>query len=105
MRSIRLGMLGLAISLLAAVSSPPARADVVNGDIYDGVDSVTVLVEAIEITGVLHGASTPTSKHYFLSDAVAARCDRLALVMITKPGKYQFAVAGNQGCQLIVRNP
>jgi hypothetical protein len=104
MRSMWFGIVGLAILLFTA----PVQADVTpspGSDIYDSIDAVSVQPNGLKIDGVLHGASASTSKVYFGFDTTTAgRCDRLALLVMTKPGKYQFAIIG-EVCQLILRTP
>jgi hypothetical protein len=109
--------------LLTALCSVPGTsfASPVFGDspaVYDTVDAVETAGNRIIVTGIISGQSTVSETIYVIQDfpmsstsASAARCDRLALLAIAKPGKYQFAITrsaatgDNFGCKLIVRNP
>ena len=106
------------LSMVPAVSSAdptPASAPAV----YDTVDAVEVQGNKINITGIIAGDSTPSEFSYLIFDGSSAsstpeganRCDRLALLAVAKPGKYQFATTRTPGfgvrfgCKLIVRTP
>jgi hypothetical protein len=107
------------ISLVAAgivmSSSHLAFADFA----YDTVDAVETLTVgsnvAIQISGIISGDSTPTTTTYILRGSSsgtdqANRCDRMALLAMSKPGKFQFVLVGPGGstfsnCKLIVRTP
>jgi hypothetical protein len=108
--------------LLAALIAGPgtSAADPVTAPgpaVYDTVDAVEVRSSQIVVTGIISGQSTTSEFLYSIVDATtgsavaASRCDRLALLAIAKPGKYQFAttnigLSGNRvGCKLIVRTP
>lgn len=82
--------------------------------VYDSVDAVEVSGSQITVTGIVAGDPAPTERIYTISDfsqqtGAAARCDRLALLAMTKPGKFQFATVRGQfssfSCKLIVRTP
>lgn len=88
---------------------------------YDTVDAVEVVANRITVTGIISGQGTPSTNSYSIlsssspntgADVAASRCDRLALLAMSKPGKFQFAVtfigtggSGNYSCTLIVRTP
>ncbi len=78
---------------------------------YDTVDAVGVRGNVITVTGIISGQGAPTTTTYSTSggDPTAARCDRLALLAMSKPGKFQFAVVveflEDVSCKLIVRKP
>jgi hypothetical protein len=83
---------------------------------YDTVDAIEVSGSTIVVTGIISGQTTPTRLLYSIQDAsgttgtAAARCDRLALLAMSKPGKFQFATVdlhsfGKFSCRLIVRTP
>jgi len=106
----------LSVSLGVAMGAPISRTQAV----YDTVDAVEVSGSQITVTGITVGQSTPTTLTYFMggdtctshSVDTAARCDRLALFAMSKPGKFQFAttflldnVSCNFACKLIVRTP
>jgi hypothetical protein len=67
------------------------------------------------VTGIVSGHGAPSTTDYNLITGTAAtpdyaaRCDRLALLAMSKPGKFQFVITfiGSLGfsCQLIVRAP
>jgi hypothetical protein len=112
---------GLALVALSFVSpSPAAAADAVAPAVYDTVDAVEVWGGRITVTGIISGQAGPSELVYIIHDGAftstpspeaAARCDRLAMLAMAKPGKYQFAttrllgVTGRFGCKLIVRAP
>ena len=101
----------LVIAALTLGSPPPARA--ASGDIttYDTIDAIEVVASQITITGIVTGQGSPSTTAYTIavSDVDAARCDRLALLAASKPGKFQLAmleqVFNRFACKLIVRTP
>jgi hypothetical protein len=117
----------LAICLvIASVSLAAPRPAVASAtDVYDTVDSVEVNSDdpnasfnvSLVVTGIPAGGSTPITKIYnfgALSTAgnfeQAAHCQRLAVVAMSKPGKFQFAIGAfasslNHSCKLILRTP
>ncbi len=108
----------LAVVGLAALLPAEARGNPAIGPVtYDTVDAVEVLDNRITITGIAAGGSVPVELTFTILDvpgsttgAAAARCDRLALLAMAKPGKYQFATTATNtslrfGCKLIVRTP
>jgi hypothetical protein len=83
---------------------------------YDTVDAVEVRGSFIVVTGIISGQATPTRLQYSIQDQsaqtgeAAARCDRLALLAMSKPGKFRFAtILLDNGfrfsCKLNVRTP
>jgi hypothetical protein len=101
---------------LAVAEAPIAEASAV----YETVDAVEVWGNRITVTGIVSGQSAPSELQYLMLDLgttsggladSAARCDRLALLAMAKPGKYQFAMVRVEpssrrfGCKLIVRTP
>jgi hypothetical protein len=112
-----IGYLASALLLLPAApasAAPPAQGPAV----YDTIDAVEVWADHIVITGIISGQSSPSELSYTILDGSststpggAARCDRLAMLAVAKPGKYQFATVlvpgfGSRfGCKLIVRTP
>lgn len=85
---------------------------------YDTVDAIEVLANEIKVTGIISGQDAPSTTLYTIissssstgrTDVAASRCDRLALLAMSKPGKYQFAVTlvgfSEYSCKLIVRTP
>lgn len=103
--------LSLSLSLLSAT---PAVADpgqdAMRGATYDTVDAVAVYGNIIVITGVVSGERTSTEIRYpvYNDSESASRCDRLAMLAVAKPGKYQFAMVDvgswAYACKLIVRS-
>jgi len=107
-----------ALSMVPAVSSADAIPSTVPA-VYDTVDAVEVQGNRLNITGIIAGESVPSEFSYAIFDGSASgstaeganRCDRLALLTIAKPGKYQFAitrtpnVGTRMSCKLIVRTP
>ncbi len=99
-----------------ALSQPASAA---SGDVtaYDTVDAIEVQGREIIVTGIVAGQAGPSTATYPIlgasgaTEAAAARCDRLALLAASKPGKFQFAVVqfGTNNplfsCRLIVRTP
>src|SRR5690348_7562344 len=101
----------LAIVALSIVSPEPARADFGDVITYDTVDAVEVnSATSLTVTGIIVGQGASSSVRYRVgtSELGTARCDRLALLAISKPGKFQLALVDQSGlftCKLIVRAP
>jgi hypothetical protein len=106
----------LVIAALAVVSSGPAIAaqgDVIAYDTVDGIEASGSTV--IVITGVVVGQGASTTIRYGISISGAsdylARCEKFAMLAMSKPGKFQFAVVqadsfGDRfNCRLIARTP
>ena len=86
---------------------------------FDTVDAVELQNECcnvvnLVVTGILAGGSTPTTRTFAFANnsaidaAPALRCERFAVIAMSKPGKYRFAVGalGTAGvCKLILRTP
>ena len=87
---------------------------------FDTVDAVEIQNDNgaaavnLVVTGILAGGSTPTTRTFAFANssaldaAPALRCERFAVIAMSKPGKYQFAVGalGIAGaCKLILRTP
>jgi hypothetical protein len=109
----------LAIALLTLAASRPTAASVFT-TVFDTVDTVEVNVDLsnanLVIQGIPAGGSTPITRSFNFgsnSNAAslpsAARCERLALAVISKPGKYQLAFGtsnnGLPACKLILVTP
>jgi hypothetical protein len=107
----------VALAALAFTCSiPPAHA--APGDYvftYDTVDALDTSGD-FTVTGVLAGSSvaTTTSFDNFGSSstwyAAEARCERFALLAMSKPGKYQFTITVPSAfhftsCKLSLRTP
>jgi len=108
----------LTITALTFVSPAPAAAATYasSSAVYDTVDAVEILEVAstITITGIISGQSSPSTLSYNLhlsTTESASRCDRLALLAMSKPGRFQLAMNYFYGngdgftCKLIVRTP
>lgn len=111
----------LTLGALCLLSSQPASAAFGDVTLYDTVDAIKVLDTRITVTGILAGQTAPTTATYNIQstssssggaiDVAASRCDRLALLAMSKPGKFQFGVVDESGsgsrvsCKLIVRTP
>lgn len=111
----------IAISALALLAPRPAGANI--GDIiaaYDTVDAVEVVANQITLTGIITGEAAASRRTFAIfgsssatgssnpTDVAASRCDRLALLAMSKPGKFQFAIvdaglSSRFGCKLILR--
>jgi hypothetical protein len=111
---------GLAIVALtfisaAALADPPQGAPAA----YDTVDSVSVGGRRIIVTGIISGQTAPSTFQYTIFDEstssgttdAANRCDRLALLAMSKPGKFRFSMEHPDAssftfrCTLTVRAP
>jgi len=74
------------------------------------------------VTGIVTGEGAPSRRTFTIlgspvtpssgtpqQDVAASRCDRLALLAMSKPGKFQFAIvdvgSSRVGCKLIARTP
>ena|ERR1041384_621210 len=107
---------GLVLASLAILSPRPAAADG-TPIVYDTVDALQLRNNnVIRVTGIISGqGASSTTDYNLISGSVgsvdyAARCDRLALLAMSKPGKFQFVITSTGGfsgfyCQLIVRTP
>src|SRR5262245_43775393 len=101
----------LLVAALSIVSPRAAPAEAFLEIPYETVDAFEVSSKNITVTGIIAGAGAPTTTQYtVLTDVVAAsRCDRLALLAMSRPGKFQFVVVsfGFSGvaCKLVARAP
>lgn len=93
-----------AVLMLAA----PLRAFAANSGFrnsFDTIDSVEISNLDVEfgqhsfltVRGILRGQSTPVSLDFDFgtNKDMATRCERLALIAMSKPGKYQFDIGAN----------
>jgi len=108
----------------SAATPRPAAAFVTIQTVFDTVDSVELKNDSlcpsclvhvsVQVKGVVAGQSEPSS-HFFdfgPNADVAAHCERLALIAMSKSGKYQFGIGatidntvGHGDCKLIRINP
>ncbi|HEY0477104.1 MAG TPA: hypothetical protein VGD37_06250 [Kofleriaceae bacterium] len=119
----------LTLCLVIALSSlaAPRPAAAAATDVYDTVDSVEVnnsdfnfgsAPATVVVVGILAGGTTPSSRTYNFGNNnsvpgavdTAMHCQRLAVVAMSKPGKFQFAIGPGpgvtaHGCKLILRAP
>lgn len=105
----------LAICVMVAgfvtLSSRPAAAYPV--DIrYDTIDAVEAAgATAITVTGIISGDGSPSTRTYgllFSTPDISSRCERFALLAISKPGKFEFAIVNHGSyftCKIIARTP
>jgi hypothetical protein len=120
----------LALAALATFSPTPAGAAVGSLTTFDTVDAIeatfavsdTSHAPGIRVTGILVGNSGPTTVSVKLTNSTiangsgvgavdpVARCDRMAMLAMSRPGKFQFALVETDvfqvfTCKLIVRAP
>jgi len=112
--------LAFALSFLPASLAVAEAPIAVTSAVYETVDAIEVWGNRITVTGIISGQNAPSELQYVMFDLStfsgtptdsAARCDRLAMLAMAKPGKYQFATvivdpdSGRFACKLIVRAP
>lgn len=108
--------LRIAVSALAAALTllppPPALAQPAPvGVSYATIDAIETTSRTLWITGIVEGGTAPTRTGYFLLDAdkMMDRCERFALLVMSKPGKYQMTLINpsttSARCMLSVRAP
>ncbi|HZH77006.1 MAG TPA: hypothetical protein VEY88_13320 [Archangium sp.] len=131
--------LALAVTLLSTLVSPaPASAETTATHVFESVESYNILgdsssagVEYIELTGVIQGEGAPRTVRLTYAPKTASgtgtdltsskrtfeRCERLALLAMSKPGQYLLAMRQERigtggygttyhiGCKLTVRVP
>jgi hypothetical protein len=107
-----------ALALATTLSAPsPAAAEIGDVTTYETIDAIEPYGGYVKITGVIAGQSNASEIQYQMlssggSDAWvvnAARCERLALLAMSKPGKYTFALTqqwgGQYSCKLSLVAP
>jgi hypothetical protein len=99
----------LCLVFAASTLSTPRRATAAVTDVYDTVDSVELTqsqfvagsrVSTLVLRGILTGENAPVVRTYrFIQSgegvdglAAAMHCQRLAVLAMSKPGKFQFAI-------------
>ena len=108
-------LISLVVAGIVAFSSRLALADV-SYDTVEAVQASTIGSNvAIQISGIVSGESTPTTTTYFVRPSTSgtdlgSRCDRMALLAMSKPGKFQLVLVGPGGssfsnCKLVLRTP
>lgn len=121
----------LFVAPLIFVAPRPALADATAATVFDTVDSVELdqrencptspsacfTHTIVIVTGILSGRSTPNTRSFNFVDKadIAAHCQRLAMLAMSKPGKYRFGIGsdgpfpggsrGNGACSLTLVNP
>jgi hypothetical protein len=116
--------IGLVIASMIFMAPRPAAA-AITPTVFDTVDSVEAYYQSeytLTVKGILAGGTTPTT-HTFnfynssggssVESALAERCERFAVLAMSKPGKYQLSITWeasgsdkiNRGCKLILRAP
>jgi hypothetical protein len=108
----------LAIASLLFVAPRPAAAATTHT--FDTVDAVELTAHLaggnprVIVTGILVGQTTPTTitfSFFTSSQHLAVQCQDLAVLAMSRPGKYQFAIGSDGsssnpgGCKLILRAP
>ena len=101
----------LAMVSLLFVAPRPAAATVTYTYVFDTVDAFEIDPNTyyFTLTGIPSGQTAPvTQTIFFISQQIAQRCERLALLAMSKPGKYQLHIGANTsntGCKLVRRVP
>jgi hypothetical protein len=65
---------------------------------HAGCDSCTPH-EEVAITGIVSGSSVPSTTVFNFGQAsdIAARCERIAMLVMSKPGKYHLGIGAELG--------
>jgi hypothetical protein len=117
----------LCLALVTSSLAAPRHAIAAVTDFYETLDFVEInrsdcsvgCHPSLSVRGILVGGSAPVTRVYKFgasssTDAdglqTAMHCHRLAMVVMSKPGKFQFAIGplGNvlaQGCRLTLIAP
>jgi hypothetical protein len=125
--SHRLACAGFSLLVLVAPRIATANTSVPLQITYDAVDFVDIKNEDIcdgcsrseaivLVRGVPTGQSTPATAtfNFGINKDMATRCERLATIAMSRPGKYQFAIGadnhnspdgGHGHCQLTLVSP
>jgi hypothetical protein len=105
----------LAVASLTFAAARTEAAEIPT--VFDTVDAVEVGGTGggprVIVTGVQTGESTPTTIEFtfFNNTDTASHCHRLAVLAMSKPGRFQFAIFTRSGgsldggCKLIRRTP
>ena len=103
----------------STLAAPRHAAATIATITFDTIDAVELNNECcgkvnLVVTGILVGEGTPTTRTFtFQNDsavdaAATLHCERFAVIAMSRPGKYQFAIGSvfNAGaCRLILRTP
>lgn len=104
--------LWIALASMTLLAPRPAHAATLT--VYSTVDAIEVSASpSVTVTGVLVGATTPTTTTYTFhsSDtALVNDCARFGAAVMAKPGKFHLGIATNGGpslrvCKLIRVTP
>ncbi|MFP2957944.1 hypothetical protein ACLEPN_08965 [Myxococcus sp. 1LA] len=91
-------------SVVAALTLAPAalaeEAEYGRSYVFTTVDAVQAYsLSGFEVTGILEGEATPRTitfwpehGNYESQQGFGARCDRMALLLMTRPGRFQLTV-------------
>jgi hypothetical protein len=116
------------ITSLAFGAPRPVAADTSIQVVFDTVDSVEIqnrdvcngcaLQAFVIVRGIFAGGSVPSTRTFNFGNNtdMATRCEHLAVIAMSKPGKFQFGIGsdststggGNSGhgdCKLILVTP
>ena len=100
--------LALCLVFVTSTLAAPRPAAAAVSALYDTIDSAEVSQRAnsttspsLTVQGILAGTSTPVTRTYFFNNnsglgadgvETALHCQRLALMVMSKPGKFQFGI-------------
>ena len=109
----------LVIASLTFVAPRPAAAAVTHS--FDAVDAVEIghlssyqNSHFVIVTGILVGATVQTTHkfHFDGNPEQSTRCERFAVIAMSKPGKFRFSIGSitstggtGGGCKLTLRTP
>jgi hypothetical protein len=81
-----------AIALASLLSlGGDASAQATGGTTYDVVSSYQMSNSAYTyVTGVVHGQTATTTTTFVLNTGVRDQCERMLLVMVNRPGRFQL---------------
>jgi hypothetical protein len=118
---------GLAIASMIFLAPRPAAAGTITTTVFDTVDSVEgyhagYAGYSLTVKGIPASGTTPTTSTFHFDmgldsrdAALVERCERFAVLVMSKPGKYQLSITWeyntsdgykyNRGCKLILRTP
>ena len=114
--------LALCLVFVTSTLAAPRPAAAAVSDLYDTIDLAEVSQRdnsssnpILTVQGILAGTSAPVTRTYFFNSSsglgadgleTALHCQRLALMVMSKPGKFQFGIgrpelAGSaRGCRI-----
>ena len=114
----------LCLVFVASTLAAPRPATAAVTDFYDTVDFVEITARdatqpttpaSLVLRGIPAGGNAPVTRTYRFQDAratgdgleMALHCNRLAVLAMSKPGKFQFAIhaTGTPTCRLTLVAP